>query len=161
MRRKMNNERNGSIGTVIIDEDKDDSFAMVPGLLIKAGEVLTHGAFRFWVVLKYYSRLELNEEGEVKYHPSLGNIAEHMGISVQQALTHKNKLVEVGLVRTERRHRVRDVGVINIYTLVARKKWWKEKGRKLKKEKELEREIKFKDMRIGRKHEFIEKEAIV
>ena len=159
MRRKMNNERNGSIGTVIIDEDP--TFAMIPGLLIKVGEVLTHGAFRLWAVLKYYSRLELNEEGKVKYHPSLGNIAEHMGISVNQALTHKNKLVEVGLVRTERRHRVRDVGVINIYTLVAVGKWWREKGRKLKKEKELEKEIRFKDMRIGRKHEFIEKEAIV
>ncbi len=155
----MNGEKNNEIGTIVIDEDP--TFAMVPGRLIKVGEVLSHGAFRFWVVLKYYSRLELNEEGEVKYHPSLGNIAEHMGVSIQQALTHKNKLVEVGLVRTEKRHRLRDVGVINIYTLVAVEKWWKEKGRKLKKEKGMEKEIRFKDMRIGRKNEFIEKEAVV
>lgn len=157
-KRKMSNERNSEVGMVIIDEDS--TFAMVPGILIKVGEVISHGAFRFWAVLKYYSRLELNEEGEVKYHPSLGIIAEHMGISVQQALTHKNKLMEVGLVKTERRHRLRDVGVINIYTLVAVEKWWREKGKKLKKEKGIEKEIRFKDMRIGRKHEFIEKEAV-
>jgi len=155
----MGNERNGEDGIVIIDEDS--TFAMVPGILVKVGEVLSHGAFRFWAVLKYYSRLELNEEGEVKYHPSLEIIAEHMGISATQVNTHKNKAVEVGLVKIERRHRLRDVGVINIYTLVAVEKWWREKGKKLRKDKRLEKEIKFKDTRIPRKNgDFIEMEEL-
>jgi len=158
-RKRMNGEKNSEVGTVIIDEDP--CFAMVPGELVKVGEVLSHGAFRFWVVLKYYSRLELNEEGEVKYHPSLGNIAEHMGISINQALTYKNELVGISLVKTEKRHRLCDVGVINIYTLVAVGKWWREKGKKLQAELRKEKAIKYKDVRIGRKRDdFIEPGAL-
>ena len=125
--------------------DGDDSSVPVPEEIIKAGVIISHGAFRCWAVLRSYARKKGDRYGTRKCFPSRETIADAMGISVMQTYKYTNELLEVGLlVAIGQKRREEDFGVINVYEMMNPRLWSKKLGKLLKKDRKEKKEIRYK-----------------
>jgi hypothetical protein len=107
----------------------------IPEVIIKAGVLLSPGAFRLWTVLRYFAGRK--DEAEKSCFPGIEAIADMMGISPRNIQHYQNELVAVKLLIVERRVRKVGWGVINHYTMLDPELWWRQTGKALKKIKKL------------------------
>lgn len=120
-----------------IDESKWE-FSMVPRPILRAGEILSHGAFRVWTIIKFFARRPGDEYGTKEAWPSLNKIAKCMGVSAVQVWKYIEELEAIALLVKEKKMRKVGWGVINIYRMTDPEYWFNELGEdllKFKKEK--------------------------
>jgi len=107
----------------------------IPDEIINAGVILSHGAYRFWTVLRRFAEADGDEYGIKKCYPSIKTIAEKMGISTVQAHQYKKQLEEIGLVLIKKKIKEKGFGVINVYRMIDPKLWLKSGGDGVRKNK--------------------------
>lgn len=111
---------------------------IVPWPLIIANGALTPNERLAWHSLRYRARSpqDLNYESidTSNIYPSMDEIADFIGCSKQTASKAINGLKKKGLVEIKTKRRASGSGTFNIYIMKDPKKWWNEKGKKLKKE---------------------------
>lgn len=112
----------------IVDYEKKQT--IVPEeITVDMGVILSHGAFRCWVVLKHYARRYTDDGIAVVGYPSMETIGKAMGISPWQAHKYIDQLNEIGLVLIKKKTKEKGFGVINNYKLIDPKRWWKIGGK--------------------------------
>jgi len=123
-------------------EDYEKKRTEVPyEIVIKMGVILSHGAFRCWVVLKHYAKRYTDDGIAAVGYPSMETIGKAMGISPWQAHKYIEQLEEIGLVLVKKKTKEKGFGVINNYKLIDPKIWWKIGGKVvMEKKKELKSE---------------------
>ena len=120
-------------------EDYEKKRTEVPyEIVIKMSVILSHGAFRCWVVLKHYARRYTDDGIAAVGYPSMETIGKAMGISPWQAHKYIEQLNEIGLVLIKKKTKEKGFGVINNYRLIDPKRWWKIGGKAVMKTKKKE-----------------------
>lgn len=117
-------------------EDYEKKRTEVPyEIAIQMGVILSHGAFRCWVVLKHYARKYTDDGIATVGYPSMETIGKAIGVLPNQARKYIKELNEIGLVLIKKKIKEKGFGVINVYKLIDPKRWWKIGGKVVMKKK--------------------------
>lgn len=109
----------------------------IPLGIVNSGYVLSNGAIRVWLVLRYFAHTTPVP------CPSREKIGEMAGFSVQQVTKYIQELKDTGLIEIIRKQRRVGFGIYNEYILNNVENWWKEIGGKMKKAEKEKRQKKY------------------
>ena len=99
--------------------------AIIPAIIIHAGEVFSDGEFRILASIFYHAR------GKRTAWPGLETIGKETGKSERQVIEYLNRLKRKKIMDWRRRQREIGFGTYNEYVLEDPNRWWIKHGRSL------------------------------
>jgi len=127
--------------SILVDENFPRTWTTpVPEEIMRAGGAISHGVYRLWGALKFHAR------GKETCFPGMKTLADFLGVNEVGVWRYLREAQEVGLIKVDRQVRRVGWGVINVYTLKDIKRWWRERGKSLKKEKNGKKKGKYRNL---------------